>query len=125
MGTFSDNLRRARENKGLKQHELATLIGVDNKRISTWELGTASPSLNLVSNICWALDVEPNDLVPIKNGDEEKDVTTKKQAEFNELINAKNGVYLRLAKGAKDKNLDLNESDMDFILEFMQRGQKR
>jgi len=45
--------------------------------------------------------------------------------ELYEIMNAKNGIYFRLAKSAKDKDLDLNEEDLDFIIEFMKRGQKQ
>ena len=36
---FGDRLRQARDNKGLKQPELANMLGISQQRYSPWEVG--------------------------------------------------------------------------------------
>ena len=53
MATTEDRIRQVRKKKGIRQSELAELIGVKNNTVSTWERGTRKPdfeALNLLSD---------------------------------------------------------------------------
>ena len=49
MTIFSERLKRLRKNKGLKQQEIADILGVKRNTYSDWENGKTEPSFgNLV-----------------------------------------------------------------------------
>ena len=54
---FGDKLKEARKQAGLKQSELAEMLGTTNKTISNWENGVSKPDLDTLSYICGALNV--------------------------------------------------------------------
>ncbi len=55
--TFGEKLKQARTDAGLKQSELAKIIGTTNTTISNWEKGVSKPDLDMLSYICGALKV--------------------------------------------------------------------
>lgn len=57
-GVDPSELRAARENAGLTQHELARLVGAaGGERISRWELGTSVPRPDFLLKLATALDI--------------------------------------------------------------------
>lgn len=60
--TFSKNLRRYRELRGLTQAELALKSGVHRNSIALYEKGSQFPTLEKVAPIAAALGVEETDL---------------------------------------------------------------
>lgn len=56
--TFGEKLKQARSDAGLKQSELAKIIGTTNTTISNWEKGVSKPDLDMLSYICGALNVQ-------------------------------------------------------------------
>ncbi|MFR1671518.1 MAG: helix-turn-helix domain-containing protein [Candidatus Gastranaerophilaceae bacterium] len=55
---IGNNVRRLRRIKGLKQTELAELVGVEDKTISRIEVGGNYPSVDLLVRMSEALDCE-------------------------------------------------------------------
>ena len=54
-----DAIRHARETAGLTQHQLAREIGIaGGERVSKWELGTATPRLEVLAKVARAVDVD-------------------------------------------------------------------
>lgn len=58
-----ENLKRFRKAKGLKQKELADLVGVSESSISQYENGKKNPSFEIALKLAEALDCESADLV--------------------------------------------------------------
>lgn len=58
-------IAKYRKAKNLSQRELSKLIGVSNTRISNWEQGIHRPDVDILSDICNALDVSPSELLDI------------------------------------------------------------
>ena len=56
------NIKKARKNKGLKQKELANLIGFSESSISKYEQGLISIPIGVLEQIAKALDVSTFDL---------------------------------------------------------------
>lgn len=49
MTIFSERIKRLRKNKGLKQQELAEILGIKRNTYSDWENGKTEPSFeNLI-----------------------------------------------------------------------------
>ncbi len=60
---LSENIRAAREAKGLSQIELAARLNVVRQTISKWERGRSVPDADLLVSLANALDVSVNDLL--------------------------------------------------------------
>ncbi|MBR4658248.1 MAG: helix-turn-helix transcriptional regulator [Clostridia bacterium] len=59
---LKNNLKTARQEKGLSQAELAQLVGVSRNTISSIEVGTFNPTAKLALVLCIALDKKFEDL---------------------------------------------------------------
>lgn len=57
MSIFGDNIKRLRKNKGLKQQEIAELLGVKQNTYSDWENGKTDPSFENLVKLADLLDV--------------------------------------------------------------------
>ena len=62
---IGSRIRKYRENKNITQKELAQLIGVSSSRVSNWEQGLYRPDVDILSNICTALNVSPSELLDV------------------------------------------------------------
>ena len=62
-----ENLRKIRKARGLKQKELAKLVGVSESSISQYESGTKTPSFETALKLAEALDCESADLVSTRD----------------------------------------------------------
>lgn len=60
---IGNNVRRLRIQKGLKQSELAELVGVEDKTISRIEVGGNYPSVDLLVRMSEALNCELTEFV--------------------------------------------------------------
>lgn len=56
--SFGEKLKQARNDKKLKQSELAKQLGVTNTTVSNWENNISKPDLDMLSYICGALEVK-------------------------------------------------------------------
>lgn len=56
-------IKRYRENKGLSQEELSSIIGISNRHLSKVETGAKNPSLELILNIANVLNITADDLL--------------------------------------------------------------
>lgn len=57
MSIFGDNIKRLRKNKGLKQQELAEILGISQKSYSHWENGKTEPSFENLVKLADLLEV--------------------------------------------------------------------
>ncbi len=60
MNCFKENLRVLRKGKGLKQEELATILGLKRWNITAYERGVAKPPLNVLLKIANYFQIELN-----------------------------------------------------------------
>lgn len=63
---FKDNLRILRTKADLSQAELAEKIGINQKTISSWEIGRTEPSINEVIMLCKIFHCPIEDLTGTK-----------------------------------------------------------
>ena len=78
MGEFGEQLRKAREAKGMTQQTLAEHLYVTRQAVSRWECGDRYPDLIMAKKLAAFLEVSLDDLV---STDE-----MKKVAERNQII---------------------------------------
>lgn len=63
---FGSNLKKYREQKKIKQSELAEKIGVNQKDISRWERGERVPGAENIKKIAETLNVSADKLLGIQ-----------------------------------------------------------
>lgn len=68
---LSENLKKARNSKGLSQEELAIKLNVVRQTVSKWEKGLSVPDSKMLIKIARELDTAINDLLGVKNVAEE------------------------------------------------------
>ena len=70
--TFGEKLKEARKQKGLKQTELASMIGVAKTTLANYEIGNREPDLSKIKKIVEVLQVTPEFLLDIEVPPEEE-----------------------------------------------------
>lgn len=53
--SIGDNIKKWRECRNLKQSELAEMLGVSDKTVSSWEINRTEPKMGMVERISSAL----------------------------------------------------------------------
>lgn len=61
--SIGDNIKKWRELRNLKQSELAEVLGVSDKTVSSWEINRTEPKMGMVEKICKALNCQKTDIV--------------------------------------------------------------
>ena len=61
--TFAQRLKIKRKSQGLRQWQLAKIIGISQVQISMYERGIISPTITTLEWICKALDVSATELL--------------------------------------------------------------
>ena len=57
MATLGERIRQLRDERNLKQADLAKVLGVDSNTVSKWELGTQNPSPENTAMLAEMFDV--------------------------------------------------------------------
>lgn len=55
---FTEQLKEARENKGLTQEQLANVVSVSRSTVSHWETGRKGPEKEILDRLEQVLEVE-------------------------------------------------------------------
>lgn len=63
MSIFGDNIKRIRKNQGLKQQELADILGVKRNTYSDWENGKTEPKLGNVVKLAHVFGTTTDELL--------------------------------------------------------------
>ena len=61
--SIGDNIKKWRELQNLKQSELAEVLGVSDKTVSSWEINRTEPKMGMVEKICKALNCKKTDII--------------------------------------------------------------
>ena len=103
MKDFGDHLKELRNQKGLSQEELAEKVTMHKTHISRYERNLAKPTVEVIKNLCNALDVSADQLV---FGDQQRMAEQRIQ----------DGELLKLFK----KVQDLDSRDVEVIKSLME-----
>lgn len=119
-------LRKLRKEFKLSQKELGLKLNLAESTISLYEAEKRTPDNETLSNIAKFFNVSTDYLLDIKENKSntiEKKLVDEEENQFKALIKEKNGIYFRLAKQAKELNLD--EEDIDTILKIYAKHKER
>ncbi len=95
---FNENLKNARERKGMSQKDVAEEIGVAKSTYSLYESGNREPNVKTIKKIADALNVSADDLLGLNDepatiaahfdGDEYTEAELDKIKEFAAFVKA-------------------------------------
>ena len=89
--SIGDNIKRLREARNLKQSDLADMLGVSDKTISSWEINRTEPKMGMVEKISIALNCKKTDIIGISEQEltprDEKDIAKRLEAALSDLEN--------------------------------------
>lgn len=112
MESLGSIIKHYRKAKGLTQRELADLINVKHNSISDWENDKNKPHPDIIELLLGVFDIDPNTMfshyTPSKRVDDAHELASKI------LSNPKIEKILPIIDS-------LNEKDMDFLLDFIER----
>lgn len=103
-----NRIRILRKRRGLSQAQVAAQLKVHQTAVSQWETGRTDPDMDSARMLSDFFGVSIDYLL---GHDTQRD-------EIDE-------VYLNLARAARDRDLKLDDNDIDFILDFAQRLKDR
>lgn len=61
--TIGENIKNWRELRNLTQSDLASILKVSDKTVSSWEVNRTEPKMGMVEKICKALSCKKTDII--------------------------------------------------------------
>ena len=61
--SIGSNIKLKREQKGINQNELAEIIGVSDKTVSSWEIDRTEPKMGMIEKVAKALGCKKTDII--------------------------------------------------------------
>ena len=99
---FNENLKMARERKGLSQKDIAESIGVAKSTYSLYESGNREPNVQTIKKIADILNVSADELLGIDDEPQtiaaHLDTDDLSEAEFEDVAN-----YIAFLKSKRNK----------------------
>lgn len=113
--SIADNIRRLRISKNLEQKELAKMLDVSNKTVSSWECGRTEPKIGMIEKMAEIFGCSKTDLIDnsffIEGNDIDYDVIYFGKDLDAKLVDA----YHNAPEGIKEsvkKLLDIKEDEL-------------
>ena len=78
-------IREFRINKNLTQYQLAEIIGIDGKHLSSIELGKNMPNPQIIAKLAETFDIEVKDLFEFYHHQDKKDLKLYLKNKIDEL----------------------------------------
>ena len=60
---FGNNLKALRKRLGISQEQLANILGISDKTVSSWEIGRTEPNMGMVQKIADTFSVSTDELI--------------------------------------------------------------
>lgn len=95
--SIGENIKKWRELRNLKQSELAELLGVSDKTVSSWEINRTEPKMGMVEKISAALNCKKTDIIGLDDDNitndfklsarDERDISRRLEKNLDDLEN--------------------------------------
>lgn len=95
--SIGENIKKWRELRNLKQSELAELLGVSDKTVSSWEINRTEPKMGMVEKISAALNCKKTDIIGLDDDNiandfqlsarDERDISRRLEKTLDDLEN--------------------------------------
>ena len=129
---FSDQLKKARIERGLTQQEVADELGIGNSTYCGYETGKRQPDVKKIKQLSEILNVSGDTLLETGFGEDEKTSPTPEQSDAGEVEKVDRLLTdLLVGWGYIGSGEDITELDADFLISwvrglnawFKQKGQ--
>lgn len=118
MSIFGDNIKRLRKNKGLKQQEIAELLGIKRNTYSDWENGKTEPKLENVVKIAQIFNTTTDKLLGVDFFRTEGTITSFADSNLTNLSNfsieqmysLKKSILIDILINGVEKSKEVNDS---------------
>lgn len=91
--SIGENIKKWRELRNLRQSELAEMLNVSDKTISSWEIDRTEPKIGMIEKISEALNCKKTDIIGIDNiADKENIKKNDTDQRLQKIINCFNGM---------------------------------
>lgn len=129
---INENIKNFRTFRGIKQQDLADMLGRSKSVISNWERGENSPDLDSCEKLCKILRVTPNQLFGWEKNEEYEawqariQKTEKEIRDIRKRINSYQAALKRLEekKSALEGPMDDSEYSLFDMIEEFDLGEK-
>lgn len=110
MHTFGENLRELREERDLKQKEVADALFISNKMLSSYERGISQPPIDMLIRICEFFQVSADSLLGIEEHPEESagkhgNEGTGEESALPDVISVPKGTGRGYSSSADDRRI--------------------
>lgn len=113
------NIKTWREKRDLKQSDLADLIGVSDKTVSSWETNRTEPKMGMIEKICAALNCKKTDIV---GGDASSNVTT---LDYTLPFNNEFNIIIEYTINSNKNELERLHKILSYYQTLSELGQKK
>ena len=100
--SIGENIKKWRELRNLKQSELAELLGVSDKTVSSWEINRTEPKMGMVEKISAALNCKKTDIIGLDDDNitndfklsarDERDISRRLEKTLDDLENQRDAL---------------------------------
>lgn len=102
--SIGENIKNLRLKYGLEQSQIATIAGVTNKAVSSWELGNSVPRMGAIEKIATHFNIKKSDIIdenPIQDIDDAAFAMLKS---FNSLNDQDKKLVLNIIEDLQNRN---------------------
>ena len=110
------NIKALREHHNMSQSDLAKLLDVSDKAVSTWENGRREPRMGVIQKLALAFDLQISDIIEkdLETYYKRKTSPTPAAAEARE-VNADQIIKAFVDAGIMPGGMDLTDEDLRFL----------
>lgn len=112
--TLGDKIKEQRCRIGMKQSDLANVLGVSGSAVGNWEQGTNKPNVDLISNMCYIFNVSPDYFFDVnldkKNPPQRRRMTEDEKEQLAKDLTAVLGKYGFIGEGG-----EITDTDFEMI----------
>jgi len=77
---YGERLKQLREAAGLKQSDVAAVVGVSSQAVSKWETNKSAPDGDAIKALCKLYNVTANDILGIDTPNSDEDIWQLREA---------------------------------------------
>lgn len=126
---IAKKLKKARENKKMKQEDVAAYLGTTTQKVSSFETGRTRVDVDTLARLCELYDVDVNYIIGIEQPEWQPSITPRDLKEINNIIaNARDLLHqdglMFDGKPATDEDVESILSAMEIGLEMAKKKSK-
>jgi transcriptional regulator with XRE-family HTH domain len=115
MNTLGIRIKQLRNEKGLRQEDLAKIILVNRATLASWEVDRALPDINVIQKIADVFNVSVDYLLGRKPPEKPKDEISEQISELPDDKRKMIETMLKVFKTEQESDDDSTKNNVDFL----------